>query len=210
MQDLSEVAMDRKDLGVTSGGTAAALADIPEKSKGQIDRGPDGPAGFPGQRRSFLGMATGLIGAGIAAFLGLTLGRYSILPTLAEASGAEWLEVGPVAEIPEGKPENRSVIVSRNAGWGSYGSQQSVWVVRTGERLTVFSTVCPHLGCTITDKANGFGCLCHSSYWGPEGEKLGGPAPRAMDVLEHEVKDGTLRVKYQNFKQGVAEKQAAD
>jgi len=202
--------MDRKDFGVTSGGTAAAVANFSEKSKGLIDRGPSGPAGFPVQRRSFLGVTTGLIAAGIAGFLGFTLGRYAILPALVEASGPEWLEVGPVAEIPEGKPENRSVIVSRNAGWGSYGSQQSVWVIRKGERLTVFSTVCPHLGCTITDKADGFGCLCHSSFWGPEGEKLGGPAPRAMDVLEHEVKDGTLRVKYQNFKQGVAEKQAAN
>lgn len=164
---------------------------------------------FSGQRRSFLGFVTALIGAGISGLLGVTLGRFSIAPALAASSAFEWIDVAPLEELPEGKPTNRSVVVSQNAGWGHFSSDQSVWVVKKGASLTVFSSVCPHLGCTINEKASGFGCVCHNSSWTGVGEKLGGPAPRGMDVLEHKVDGNVLKVRYQNFKQGVAEKLVA-
>ena len=161
------------------------------------------------ERRSFLGLITGLIGAGISGFLGITLGRFGIAPALSAARAPEWIDVAPLEEIPEGKPSNRSVVVSQNAGWGHFSSEQSVWVMKQGERLTVFSSICPHLGCTINETAKGFGCVCHNSAWNGAGEKLSGPAPRGMDALEHRVENGVLKVRYQNFKQGAAEKQAA-
>jgi menaquinol-cytochrome c reductase iron-sulfur subunit len=82
-------------------------------------------------------------------------------------------------------------------------------VLRKGDQLVVFSSVCPHLGCTINENAGGFGCVCHNSAWNGEGEKLGGPAPRGMDTLEHKVESNVLKIRFQNFKQGVAEKQIA-
>jgi Rieske Fe-S protein len=84
-----------------------------------------------------------------------------------------------------------------------------VWIVKKGESLTVFSSVCPHLGCTINQNAGGFGCVCHNSAWSGVGEILRGPAPRGMDILEHKVESNVLKVRYQNFKQGVAEKLVA-
>ncbi|MCM3870291.1 MAG: ubiquinol-cytochrome c reductase iron-sulfur subunit [Pyrinomonadaceae bacterium] len=161
------------------------------------------------ERRSFLGLLTGLIGAGISGVLGITLGRFSIAPALSASNASEWIDVAPLAEIPEGKPTNRSLVVSQNAGWGHFSSDQSVWVVKKAEQLTVFSSVCPHLGCTITENAGGFGCVCHNSAWNGAGEKLSGPAPRGMDTLEHKVESNVVRVRYQNFKQGVAEKSVA-
>jgi Rieske Fe-S protein len=161
------------------------------------------------ERRSFLGVVTGLIGAGISGLLGIQLGRFSIAPALSAQSAPEWIDVAPLEEIPEGKPTNLDVLVAQNAGWGNFRSEQSVWVLKKGERLTVFSSVCPHLGCTINETTSGFGCVCHNSAWNGEGEKLGGPAPRGMDVLEHKVESSVLRVRYQNFRQGVADKQVA-
>jgi Rieske Fe-S protein len=84
-----------------------------------------------------------------------------------------------------------------------------VWIVKKGDQVTVFSSVCPHLGCTINEKPNGFGCVCHNSSWRLTGETSGGPAPRGMDSLEHKVEEGILKVKYQTFKQGLAEKIAS-
>ena len=161
------------------------------------------------ERRSFLGIVTGLIGATISGLLGIQLGRFSIAPALSAPSEPEWIEVAPLAEIPEGKPTNLDVVVAQNAGWGHFRSEQSVWVLKKGDRLTVFSSVCPHLGCTINENASGFGCVCHNSAWNGEGQKLGGPAPRGMDILEHKVESSVLRVRYQNFRQGVADKQVA-
>jgi Rieske Fe-S protein len=157
-------------------------------------------------RRSFLAILTGLIGVGITSFLGVTLGRYSIAPALAAANVSDWVDAGPLRAIPEDKPKNLKVLVSQNAGWGNFTSEQSVWVTRKGEQLAVFTSVCPHLGCTINENLNGFGCACHNSAWTRDGEKSGGPAPRGMDRLEHKVEDGILKVKYQTFKQGLTEK----
>jgi hypothetical protein len=81
-----------------------------------------------GERRCFLGLMTGLIGASISGLLGITLARFSIVPALSTPSASEWIDVAPVAEIPEGKPTNRDVVVSQNAGWGHFSSEQSVWV----------------------------------------------------------------------------------
>jgi menaquinol-cytochrome c reductase iron-sulfur subunit len=158
-------------------------------------------------RRSFLGLMSALIGASISGLVGITLGRFSIVPALSISSSSEWVDVAPLEDIGEGKPTSRSVMVSQNAGWGRFTSEQSVWVVKRGEQLKVFSSVCPHLGCTINENAYGFGCVCHNSAWNGEGEKLRGPAPRGMDTLEHKVESNVVRVRYQNFKQGVSEKQ---
>lgn len=194
-------------------------ADIPSYQLGTEPNEPRDPpqpdSGVPaepfisGERRSFLGLLTGLIGASISGLLGITLGRFSIAPALSAPSAAEWVDVAPLGDIPEGKPTNRNVVVSQSAGWGRFSSDQSVLVVKKGEHLTVFSSVCPHLGCTINENASGFGCVCHNSAWNGEGEKLSGPAPRGMDILEHKVEGKVLRVRYQNFKQGVAEKLVA-
>lgn len=159
------------------------------------------------ERRSFLGVVIGLIASGITAVLGVTIGRYTIGPALSLANTSEWTDVGLLEEIPEGKPTKRSVVVSQDAGWGRFNSQQLVWVVKGAEDITVFSAVCPHLGCTINEAADGFICPCHGSAWSFEGHRLGGPAPRDVDILEHRVEGELLRVKYQYFKQGIAEKE---
>jgi Rieske Fe-S protein len=157
-------------------------------------------------RRSFLGFLTGLIGLCISSVLGVTLGRFSIVPALSAANISEWIEVGSLESIPSDKPVNRTLLVSQNAGWGRFISEQSVWIVKKEDEVTVFSSVCPHLGCTINENSSGFGCVCHNSSWRRTGEISGGPAPRGMDSLEHKIENGTLKVKYQTFKQGVVEK----
>jgi Rieske Fe-S protein len=160
-------------------------------------------------RRSLLGILTGLIGLGITSLLGVTLGRYSVVPALAAANLSDWVDVVRLDAIPEGKPKKQTVLVAQNAGWGRFTSEQAVWLLRKGDQVTVFSSVCPHLGCTVNESANGFGCVCHNSSWTRDGETSGGPTPRGMDRLEHKVEDGVLKIKYQSFKQGISEKVVA-
>lgn len=159
------------------------------------------------ERRSFLGLISGLIASGIAAVLGVTIGRFAITPALTAASEAEWTELGSLAGIPEGRPVRRSITVSQNAGWGRFNAERLVWVIRLGGTVTVFSAVCPHLGCTVNARAEGFVCACHSSKWNTTGQKLSGPTPRSLDVLEHRVEGDLLKVKYQSFKQGALAKE---
>src|SRR5262245_41896987 len=98
------------------------------------------------ERRSFLGIISGLIAAGITAVLGVTIGRYATAPAFTGADTEKWLDLGPVAEIPDGKLVKRSLTVSRQAGWGEYLAKRSVWIIKAGEKIAVFSGICPHLG----------------------------------------------------------------
>lgn len=160
-------------------------------------------------RRSFLTLLMGLIVSGISAVIGIASARFAILPAISSAKSTEppWMDLGALAEIPEGKAVRRSVIVAQEAGWGRINSERLVWIRRKGETVTVFSAVCPHLGCTVNTAPDSFVCACHSSRWSADGAKISGPTPRNLDVLEHRVEGDTLQVRYQSFKQGTAEKE---
>jgi len=158
------------------------------------------------ERRTFLGFLTGFIGVSISGLLASIFARFTIAPAFVATDASEWIDVANLEEIPEGKPVRRSLIVSQNAGWGRFRSEQAIWIVKKDQSLTTFSSACPHLGCTINENEKGFGCVCHNSAWNNGGEKLSGPAPRSMDTLEHKVEENVLKVKYQAFKQGLAEK----
>lgn len=160
------------------------------------------------ERRSFLGALIGLIMSSITTALGLIIGRYTLAPALSATNPSEWTSVALLEEIPEGVAVKRRVVTSQDAGWGRFDAERLVWVLKKGESVTVFSAVCPHLGCTIKEAANGFMCPCHGSEWSAAGEKLGGPAPRAMDTINHRLEDGLLKIRYQRFKQGTAKKEA--
>ncbi len=159
------------------------------------------------ERRSFLGLISGLIVAGISAVLGVTIGRYAISPAFSTAGGQDWTDLGPLDDFAEGKLVKKNVVVSQDAGWGRFQSQRSVWVVRKGESVKVFSGVCPHLGCSVNTRADKFICACHGSEWDAEGATLAGPTPRGLDTLEFRVEENRLKIKYQDFKQGVTTKE---
>jgi Rieske Fe-S protein len=60
-------------------------------------------------------------------------------------------------------------------------------LVRTESGFQAFSTVCPHLGCTVEPATDGFVCRCHASRFGPQGALLQGPATKPLRALRVEV-----------------------
>jgi quinol---cytochrome c reductase iron-sulfur subunit, bacillus type len=159
------------------------------------------------ERRSFLGVISGLIVAGVSTVLGVTIGRYSISPAFSTSNEQDWTDLGSLNEFAEGKLVKKNVIVSQDAGWGKFQTQRSVWVVKKGESVKIFSGVCPHLGCSVNTRADKFICACHGSEWNVEGATMAGPTPRGLDTLEFRVEDNKLKVKYQDFKQGLPTKE---
>jgi menaquinol-cytochrome c reductase iron-sulfur subunit len=160
-----------------------------------------------GARRSFLGMIAGGIVASITGVLGVVMGRFAIAPAFSAASEPEWIDLGTLAEIPEGGPVKRRIVIPQTYGWERSESPRAVWVVRHGQRIKIFSAACPHLGCAVGARGSGFGCACHGSSWNTEGAKLGGPTPRDLDELEYRLEGPALKIKYQDFKQGLASKE---
>ena len=55
---------------------------------------------------------------------------------------------------------------------------------------------CTHLGCTVPWRQDEgqFHCPCHSSLFNRQGEVIGGPAPRPLDIFPVTLKDGDLMV----------------
>jgi Rieske Fe-S protein len=91
-----------------------------------------------------------------------------------------------------------------------------VFLIRkSGDSLTAFTTVCPHLGCAISLAVDAggkpiFKCPCHNSSFELDGSMIAenNPSPRPMDSLEWRVEDGHVFVKYENFHPGRADKVA--
>ncbi len=64
-----------------------------------------------------------------------------------------------------------------------FKKRYGVWIVRTGDRIVVLSTVCTHLGCTPNwlVREEKFKCPCHGSGFNRQGINFEGPAPRPLD-----------------------------
>jgi cytochrome b6-f complex iron-sulfur subunit len=66
---------------------------------------------------------------------------------------------------------------------------------RSAEGFTALSLVCPHLGCTVESKPEGFACPCHGSRFDPQGKVTRGPAAQALRLLRVDIApDGHLHV----------------
>src|SRR5262249_52446159 len=99
-----------------------------------------------------------------------------------------------------------------------------VWLIlRDGNTVDAYTTICPHLGCSINfhdaPAKNGkrFICPCHNGTWDfncklIETPGRNNPAPRHMDQLKVDYDKTTVpgetivMVEYQNFRQGEHEK----
>ena len=59
----------------------------------------------------------------------------------------------------------------------------------TEQGLKAFSLVCPHLGCELEAKEDGFVCPCHGSEFELDGRLRKGPADTSMTPLSLEISD---------------------
>jgi len=74
-------------------------------------------------------------------------------------------------------------------------AEKNVYILRNREGMRALSAICTHLGCIVTETANGFQCPCHGSKFTLDGNVVSGPAPRGLDWLEVEMApDGNLTV----------------
>lgn len=169
---------------------------------------PEAPDVMETTRRRFLKALTLGLGSlvGIALgipFVGTFLGKSSALRKVGLA------KVVKVDKLPPGKPERVNFLWPTKDAYINETTVQSVWAVEHGaSEVTVFSPICPHAGCYYNwdAQAGQFHCPCHGSVFSISGKVLGGPAPRPLDKLPSEIRDGELYVEWEQFKSGVPEK----
>lgn len=159
-------------------------------------------------RRRFLKWLLGILAAVNALVAGIPFLRSLVAP-LSAARKNRWLKVASISSLPEGKPANIRFMAEPDDAYIHTTVLRSVWVIRhSPDDITVFSPICPHLGCYYQWSllSNRFECPCHASLFSLDGKVLGGPAPRPLDMLPSKIENGDLYVKWERFKVGTPER----
>jgi len=167
------------------------------------------------QRRSFLKWVIHGLGALFAALLGLPAMAFLLDARNRPARAGQLKTVARLNDLVEGVPHQVVVQETRRDAWTLHPNDVigRVWLIRRDkEAVDAFTTVCPHLGCSVNfeEKNKLFICPCHGGTFEISGQRVDrpgfvNPAPRNMDRLECR-RDPTdpelIQVKYQNFLQG--------
>jgi menaquinol-cytochrome c reductase iron-sulfur subunit len=186
------------------------------KADGEKSTPVSGAPGTPEEdsRRDFLKtVGIGGIGVGLAAVAAGPAGAFVAYPlTHVTVTGSgTFVKVGKSAAFKPGEPVKVDIYADKKDAWNRILKVKigSAWVVREGETLRAYSSVCPHLGCAFDYEADEkkFKCPCHFAAYTIDGKVAGGPAPRPLDALDVEEKDGIVSVRYQRFRLSVATKE---
>jgi menaquinol-cytochrome c reductase iron-sulfur subunit len=166
---------------------------------------------FDEQRRSFLGTLLALGSLCVGALLAVPLIRFALFPLLRRTTELKASPVGSLTEFSSLKePIERTIQIEQVDGWRKATSEKAVYVTRNAHgQLLVLSSICPHLGCTVpwVSEKSEFICPCHGAVYAPDGARISGPCLRGMDALESTEQDGQLLVRFQYFRQLVADKE---
>ncbi len=167
-------------------------------------------------RRNFLKICSVFLSSFIGIAYAVPLIRAFISPAMQDTviGSSGLFDIGNINDCEVNVPKKVSIKGSKMDAWNKFPLTAigAVWIVMDKDKkFTVFSSICPHLGCGIDwDGDSGrFVCPCHESYFDIRGKVLTGPSPRGLDTLETEIKQGKLFVRYQKMKLGISKKMPA-
>jgi len=170
-------------------------------------------------RRSFLRWATISLGAVFTAIFGAPVVFYLADPRNRKGKASDFIRAEGIRLDEVGDLPVQGVIRTvRVDGWTLHPSDVvgRIWVVKDDTApngYRVFTTICPHLGCSVNLDEGRFRCPCHNAQFEHSGERRdadANPALRGMDELEW-MRDPAdpqrILVHYQTFRNGVEEKE---
>ena len=179
-----------------------------------------------GNRRTFLKWATNGLGALFGLLIGIPALAFLIDARNRPAPKRGMRRVARLSELEIGTPKQVVIHDVRRDAWTLHPNDVvgRVWLVKQDkDEVDAFTTICPHLGCSVDFRTDQklFICPCHNGTFDAQGTLVkrpghDNPAPRGMDSLELQlVKDDAsppekpdyfIDVRYENFRQGEAEK----
>lgn len=161
-------------------------------------------------RQEFMKFSVAALAGVSGIVMGIPLVSALIGPAL-QKSKQNYAKVTDVASLQSGTPEDLNFAVVTEDAFIKSTDLHNIWAVKnSGNDVTVFSPICPHLGCRYTWQADSqhFVCPCHGSVFSKDGKVLGGPAPRPLDTLPTKIENGELYVEWEMFKEGIPQKEA--
>jgi menaquinol-cytochrome c reductase iron-sulfur subunit len=177
-------------------------------------------------------MANAVIALGGVIGLGLVIPLVTSLVPSADATNDQWSaltpdEVAQLKKATEKTPVRVTFHVHETNGYfGATDTEQFVWAVRATEDemrkerpelftgvdklpyppvvmgFTVFSPICPHLGCKYAwnQAQSKFLCPCHGSIYSELGKHEAGPALRGLDPLPLRDYQGKVEITWIEYK----------
>jgi menaquinol-cytochrome c reductase iron-sulfur subunit len=162
-------------------------------------------------RRYFLAALLGVGSALIGGLLAVPLIRFALFPLIRRTTDLKATPLGPVSDFASlTEPAMRTIQIEQLDGWRKMASEKAVYVTKdSNNQIRVLTSICPHLGCTVpwNKEKNQFICPCHGGTFNKDGSRVSGPSLRGMDSLESSVAGGQLLVRFQYFRQLVADKE---
>jgi menaquinol-cytochrome c reductase iron-sulfur subunit len=176
------------------------------------------------QRRSFLEWTIHGLGALLAAVVGIPAAAFLIDARNRPGRQTGFRTVARLSELEVGKPKEVVIRETSRDAWNLHPNEivGRIWLVRTpNNEVLAFTTICPHLGCSVNCTETGFLCPCHGGQFDGLGKRVepvqgSNPAPRDMDTLpvqmtaitgpDGQVIDQEIQAEYKRFKTSQAEK----
>ncbi len=160
-------------------------------------------------RRNFFKIVSGAFTGIIVFTLGIPL-IDSVVGTIKKKTNKTFSKLTSVNSIPENKPVDLPFVMTEEDAYINNIQPENVWAVKQDDQnITVYSPICPHLGCRYQWHPGKklFICPCHHSVFNIDGKVVSGPAPRPLDTLPTKVKNNYLYVLWERFKPGIAKKE---
>ncbi len=152
-------------------------------------------------RGKLLGLTTVGLGAGIGGVIAAPAAGYLLAPATQEAKFRP-VQLGAVADFPHepgGFKPTAKPFVGNPAQPAT--SVELAYVHNTGGASTdwldpramfvIWSNHCTHVGCPVQTTNAGFSCPCHGSQFDRLGQRTAGPAVRALDRFQWEIRNGS-------------------
>ncbi len=164
---------------------------MPENPVHTVPHSPESLDDIPGplERRGFLKLAAGALGACYAAAIGYPVYRYLASPVEQAAQTAAVTEV----TLPDGTldlPKNTALMFK-------FGVKPAVLIHHEDDSWSALSAVCTHLGCTVSyeqDKQVLY-CPCHGGvYNATTGANIAGPPPKPLTEYKVAISNGKITV----------------
>lgn len=134
------------------------------------------------ERRTFLGIILGGIGAVVAGAFSWPLFRY--LSPIDKGEGAQQVRI------------SRQQIAVGKAHFFSYQGRPAVLLQPSAGEFLALSAVCTHLGCIVkwVDESQEFLCPCHGGRFSTAGQVLGGPPPKPLATYEVSIEGDEILI----------------
>ena len=188
-----------------------AMSNDPSPPQGT----PAPPPAPEGDRREFLKSAACVALGGACVLAPIAAGITVLVgPLRRPAADGSWVELTKLDALKTGDaPRLFQVFVERTDAWTRHGRNAvgAVFLERLAENhVRAFQSACPHLGCAVEwrGEQKQFFCPCHNSAFSHDGAIINpSPSARGLDTLEVAIHgDGSVWVKFQDFKAGVKQK----